>query len=144
MKTIFCWQLRFRLGWFSNRPGTSVDDGARKIKQLAWSMAERQIGHRKSRLVLPARFPVVNWRSCSVAKSITNMPGVACVIKGSNRCPLYYLYGSKTNAKMSTDSTGNLCTIIEHTQCIGYSQGRSSVPPKIVLMNLWIESWIRC
>ena len=33
-------------------------------------MAERQIGHRKSRLVLfSARFPVVNWRSRPVAKS---------------------------------------------------------------------------
>ena len=32
-------------------------------------MAERQIGHRKSCLVLSARFPVVNWRSRSVAKS---------------------------------------------------------------------------
>ena len=32
-------------------------------------MAERQIGHRKSCLVLSARFPVVNWRSRPVAKS---------------------------------------------------------------------------
>ena len=40
-----------------------------QIKQLAWPIAERQIGHRKSRLVLSARFPVVNWRSRSVAKS---------------------------------------------------------------------------
>ena len=32
-------------------------------------MAERQIGHRKSSLVLSARFPVVEWRSRSVAKS---------------------------------------------------------------------------
>ena len=32
-------------------------------------MAERQIGHRKSSLVLSARFPVVNWRSRPVAKS---------------------------------------------------------------------------
>ena len=34
-----------------------------QIKQLAWPMAERQIGHRKSCLVLSVRFPVVNWRS---------------------------------------------------------------------------------
>ena len=40
-----------------------------QIKQLAWPMAERQIGHRKSCLVLSARFPVVNWRSRPVAKS---------------------------------------------------------------------------
>ena len=33
--------------------GTSVDDGA-LIKQLAWPMAERQIGYRKSRLVFPS------------------------------------------------------------------------------------------
>ena len=32
-------------------------------------MAERQIGHRKSWLVLSKRFPVVNWRSRPVAKS---------------------------------------------------------------------------
>ena len=32
-------------------------------------MAERQIEHRKSCLVLSARFPVVNWRSRPVAKS---------------------------------------------------------------------------
>ena len=38
-------------------------------KQLAWPMAERQIGYRKSSLVLSARFPVVKWRSRSVAKS---------------------------------------------------------------------------
>ena len=43
-----------------------------QIKQLAWPlawpMAERQTGFRKSRLVLSARFPVIKWRSCSVAK----------------------------------------------------------------------------
>ena len=32
-------------------------------------MAERQIGHHKSSLVLSARFPVVKWRSRFVAKS---------------------------------------------------------------------------
>ena len=32
-------------------------------------MAGRQIGHRKSSLLLSARFPVVKWRSRSVAKS---------------------------------------------------------------------------
>ena len=32
-------------------------------------MAERQIGHRKSSLVLFAHFPVVKWRSRSVFKS---------------------------------------------------------------------------
>ena len=40
-----------------------------QIKQLAWPMAEWQIGHRKSSLVLSARFPVVKWRSRSVATS---------------------------------------------------------------------------
>ena len=34
-----------------------------KIKQLAWPMAEQQIGHRKSCLVLSARFPVVSRSS---------------------------------------------------------------------------------
>ena len=32
-------------------------------------MAEWQIGHQKSRLVLSMRFPILNWRFCSVAKS---------------------------------------------------------------------------
>ena len=32
-------------------------------------MAERQIVHRKSSIVFSARFPVVKWRSRSVAKS---------------------------------------------------------------------------
>ena len=32
-------------------------------------MTERQIGHRRSSLVLTAHFPVVKWRSRSVAKS---------------------------------------------------------------------------
>ena len=32
-------------------------------------MAERQIGDRKSSLVLSARFPDVKWRSRAVAKS---------------------------------------------------------------------------
>ena len=32
-------------------------------------MAQRQIGHRKSSLVLTAHFPVVKWRSHSVDKS---------------------------------------------------------------------------
>ena len=40
---------------------------------LAWPMAERQIGHRKSSLVLFARFPVVKWRSRSVAKSAAGL-----------------------------------------------------------------------
>ena len=38
-----------------------------QFKQLAWPMAERQIEHRKSCLVLSARFPVVNWPSRPVA-----------------------------------------------------------------------------
>ena len=45
------------LGSFSNRTGTSVDDGARKLNN--W-LDQWQIGHRKSCLVLSARFPVVN------------------------------------------------------------------------------------
>ena len=43
--------------------------GRAEIKQLAWAMAEMQIWHRKSRLVFSARFPVINWRSRSDAKS---------------------------------------------------------------------------
>ena len=48
-----------------------------QIKQLAWPMAERWIGHWKSRLVFSERFPVVNWRSRSVAKSAYNS-GTRC------------------------------------------------------------------
>ena len=40
-----------------------------QIRQLAWTKAEWQIGHRKSSLVLSTRFPVVKWCSRSVAKS---------------------------------------------------------------------------
>ena len=40
-----------------------------QMKQLAGPMAERQVGLRKSCLVLSVRFPVVNWRSRPVAKS---------------------------------------------------------------------------
>ena len=32
------------IGWFSNRMGRSVDDSARKYKDLAWPMGEPQIG----------------------------------------------------------------------------------------------------
>ena len=55
-------------GWFSYRTGTSVDDSARK-STTGLTNAERQIGHRKSSLVVFARFSVVKWRSRSVAKS---------------------------------------------------------------------------
>ena len=40
-----------------------------QIKQLAWPMAERQIGHRKSSSVISALIPAVNWRFRSFAKS---------------------------------------------------------------------------
>ena len=55
-------------GWFSKRRGTSVDDGARKSNK--WPMEERQIGHRKSCLVLSARFSVVNWRFRPVGRPV--------------------------------------------------------------------------
>ena len=55
--------------YFNNRTETSVDDGARQSNSWFDQSPERQIGHRKSRSVLCARFPVVNWRSRSVAKS---------------------------------------------------------------------------
>ena len=57
------------VGWFSNRTGTSVDNGARKSNNC-WPMAERQIRHRKSCLVLSARFRVANWCSRPVAKKL--------------------------------------------------------------------------
>ena len=47
---------------------TSVDNGA-QIKQKAWPMEKRQIGHQKWFLVLSTRFPVANLRFRPVAKS---------------------------------------------------------------------------
>ena len=44
-----------------------------QFKKLAWPMAERQIGHRKSCLILSVRFPVVNWRSRPDAKSACHL-----------------------------------------------------------------------
>ena len=41
-----------------------------QIRQLAWPIAEQQVGQWKSRSVLSARFPVVIWRSRCVAKSV--------------------------------------------------------------------------
>ena len=75
-------------GWFSSRTGTSVsafgplEKGALEMLlllllfswRLAWPMAERQIEHRKSRLVISTRFLVVNWRSRPVAKSAYCVP----------------------------------------------------------------------
>ena len=64
------------LGWFSNRMQNGNVSWRRRaqIKQLAWPMVERQIGDRKSSLVLSARFPVAKWRSRSVAKSAYYLP----------------------------------------------------------------------
>ena len=49
------------LGWLSNRPGTSVDNGARKSNNWLdqWLSGKLSTG---SRVVLSARFPVVKWR----------------------------------------------------------------------------------
>ena len=58
---------------------------AREIKQLAWPMAERQIEHRKSCLVLSARFPVVNWRSSPVAKSAKWNDDSTLILKETRR-----------------------------------------------------------
>ena len=57
------------LGWFSNRNRNVSWRRRAQIKQLAWPMAERQIGHRKSCLFLSTHFPVINWHFCLVAKS---------------------------------------------------------------------------
>ena len=60
--------------YLSNRTGTSVDDGARKWNNRAGNW------QRKSSLVLSARFPVVNWRSRSVAKSAHAKVGFAWAV----------------------------------------------------------------
>jgi len=54
-----------------------------QIKQLAWLMAERQIGHRK--LALSAGFPVIKWRSSSFAKS-------ACLLTLNQIIFYFYLF----------------------------------------------------
>ena len=60
--------------YLSNRTGTSVDDGARKWNNRAGNWQP------KSSLVLSARFPVVNWRSRSVAKSAHAKVGFAWAV----------------------------------------------------------------
>ena len=51
--------------------GTSVDDGARKSNNWLdqWYSGKLALEVEFSPLVLTARFPVVKWRSRSVAKS---------------------------------------------------------------------------
>ena len=61
-------------------------------------MAERQIEHRKSCLVLSARFPVVNWRSRPVAKSAYSLTDEALVMKGERNAVntgFLQIFGSK-------------------------------------------------
>ena len=55
--------------WVKAQNGNVIWWRRAQIKQLAWPMAEREIGNRKSSLVLFARFPVVKWRSRSVSQS---------------------------------------------------------------------------
>ena len=103
-------ESRKTLGGFSNRTGTSVDNGVRKSNNWLdqWQrMAERQIRHRKSCLVLSARFPVANWRSRPVAKSaywdsretkLVSEAPVICYISLGRRISLLcvQVYESKT------------------------------------------------
>ena len=103
-------ESRKTLGWFSNRTGTSVHNGVRKTNNWLdqWQrMAERQIRHRKSCLVLSTRFPVANWRSGPVAKSaywdsretkLVSEGPVICYISPGRRTSLLcvQVYESKT------------------------------------------------
>ena len=57
------------LGWFSNRTGTSVDDGARKSNNWLDQWQSGKLSNGSRGLVLSARFSIVNWRSRPVAKS---------------------------------------------------------------------------
>ena len=74
-----------------------------QIKQLEWPIEERQIDHRKSRLVLSTRFPVVDWRFFSVPNW-----GVHCdyIIKEANR----RLYALRTLKKCG-EPTSDLITV---------------------------------
>ena len=60
-------RIPFFVFWSNNYGNVSWRRRA-QIKQLAWPMAELQIGHRKSCLVFSVCFPVVNWRSRTDAK----------------------------------------------------------------------------
>ena len=53
-------------------------------------MAERQIEHCKSCLVISVRFPFVNWRSRSVAKSAYQW-GMKCLVKVKHQQKSYDL-----------------------------------------------------
>ena len=74
----------FKVVWrFNQQPSTGLvvvvplfatERRRAQIKQLAWPMAGREIGNRKSSLVFFARFPVVKWRSPSVAKQTLPSP----------------------------------------------------------------------
>ena len=75
------------LGWFWQQIGNVSWQRRVQIKQLAWPMAQRQIGHRKSSLVLTVLFPVVKWRSCFVAKiSLITKRAVPCVGSVQTEC----------------------------------------------------------
>ena len=94
-----------------------------QIKQLAWPMAERQIEHRKSCLVLSARFPVVNWPSCPVAKS-------ALISKGLRPLPshipdtlsIFFFPHSSTTCSLSFFHTR---AVVEEVVVLGYTVYRS-------------------
>ena len=55
-------------------------------------MAEWEIEHRKSSLVVSASFPVVKWRSRSVAKSVPTMKG-NCAVFWTIAMVIELLYG---------------------------------------------------
>ena len=54
-----------KIGWIWLQNGSVSWRRRAQVKQLAWPMAEWQIEHRKSSLVLSTRFPVVKWGSRS-------------------------------------------------------------------------------
>ena len=63
----------FRIGWFSNRTGTWVDDCARKLKNWLDQWQSGKLGTWSRVItVLSARFLVVKWRSRSLAIFHTN------------------------------------------------------------------------
>ena len=98
---------------FSQQNGNVSWQRRAQIKQLA---AERQIKHRKSCLVLSARFPVANWRSRPFARSayyqrkpelsrmwcgyiifffFCNWEKVLCLL-GLHSCSFCFLFGARS------------------------------------------------
>ena len=78
-------------------------------------MAERQIGNRKSCLVLSARFPVVNWRSRPVAKSA-----------------YYYMAGSVSKRKIQDQSISSRSRVYRLYKSFSFTEKQPRKPETVI------------